>query len=400
MIRLGTCDTGCRPTDTVAYFRDKHEPAMPPSAQFRGERVGEWHRFVVQNGDEVATVQRFLQRAGFFPFGKIDGLCGYRTTSSMRLFQEYVRSIEGDASIGAPDGVFGRKSFAHMQRWIDDGLVAEWRGFSSQRPNAEYRQWMQLLEHVRDHYRREPTALLQRIRDYHRPTDTLPVDRWDFDPRRIHLIGVRRDEAKPGQRQNDDVFVLLINGAVFKFYGTTDPGKSSHRAGAPFLVHGQHHYRFGWHKQSDQNKVYQALKPRSSGVLIVRDSDRDFALTQSDLAGSLENNNSINIHWGGRGVSNWSEGCQVICGRGYINHRNEVVDCSRFAATTYATLGTKVDGMVQSKGAYSVLVDLVTAFSGSEYALDYMLLYEADLRLDPGFGDDMAARINAVMRKL
>ncbi|MCB1800250.1 MAG: peptidoglycan-binding protein [Gammaproteobacteria bacterium] len=372
---------------------------MPRDGRFRGERTNEWLRFAENDGKAVAEIQEFLQSKGFFPFGVIDGVCGYRTASSMRLYQEYVRSVDGSADIGAPDGIFGPKSLQHVRRWRHDGIVAEWHAHDSSQPQPEYRDWMRLLSRVKTHYLQQPTRLLQRIADYDGATDTRPIAAWDFDPQRIHLVGIRRHEAQPGKRENDDVFILLINGSVFKFYGTTDPGKSSHRSGAPFLVHGQHRYRFGWHKQSDRQKVYRALKPRTSGVLIVRDGDRDFALTRRDLEGRLENNASINIHWGGRGVSNWSEGCQVICGRAYVNHRNDLVDCTRFAATTYSTLGTRVNGDYQTKGAYSVLVDLVTAFSGDEHALDYMLLYEEDLRLDPGFGDDMAAKINAVMQR-
>lgn len=399
MIKLGTCDPGCKPADAARYFADRHEAGMRPKKQFRGERLGEWLSFSESGDKQVAKVQRFLKQCGFFPFGAIDGLCGYRTNSSMRLFQEYVRTVENDPSIGAPDGIFGRKSMEHVKRWQDNGLEADWSRYSSESPQPEFKKWMNLLRKVKTHYKRQPTDLLNKVAAYERHTDSRAVDDWDFDPARIHLIGIRRHEAKPGKRENDDVFVLLINGAVFKFYGTTDPGKSSHRSGAPFLVHGQHRYRFGWHKQSDKQKVYRALKPRTSGVLVIRDSDRDYALTSSDLAGHLENNNSINVHWGGRGVSNWSQGCQVICGRGYINQNNDLIDCSDFAATTYSTLGTKVAGHYQTKGAYSVLVDLVTAFSGSEHALDYMLIYEDDLKIDAGFGDDMAAKINAVMNQ-
>ena len=145
--------------------------------------------------------------------------------------------------------------------------------------------------------------------------------------------------------------------------------------------------------------VYRALKPKSTGVLIVRDSNRDDALTKTDLEGELTNNNSINVHWGGRGVSNWSVGCQVICGARYVNHHNEMIDCSAFAASSYRFLGTKQRNVYQTKGAYSVLVDLVTAFSGSDHVIDYMLIYEDDLKIDPGFGANMAAQINAVMNK-
>jgi hypothetical protein len=399
MIKLGTCDTGCKPADPNTYFDEIHEPGMVSKKQFRGERDDEWLGFSSSSGNQVATVQAFLKERGFFPFGKIDGLCGYRTASSMRLFQEYVRSVKEDKSIGAPDGIFGGKSLQHMQRWQDNRLHADWNQYTSANAQPEYRKWMGLLADIKAHYLADPTDLLRRINAYNGNTDTLGVANWDFDPQRIHMIGIRRDEAKPGNRKNDDVFILLINGAVFKFYGTTDPGKSEHRDGAPFLVHGQHRYRFGWHKQTNMKRVYRALKPRSTGVLIIRDGNRDLALTQSDLEGSLRNNNSINVHWGGRGISNWSAGCQVICGAGYINHNNDMIDCSSFAATTYSKLGNKVDNVYQTKGAYSVLVDLVTAFSGGDHALDYTLVYEDDLKIDPGFGADMAAKISAVMNK-
>jgi len=47
----------------------------------------------------------------------------------------------------------------------------------------------------------------------------------------------------------------------------------------------------------------------------------------------------------------------------------------------------------QTKGAYSVLVDLVTAFSGSVHAAKYTLLYERDLDLDPAIGSAAARDI-------
>jgi len=399
MIKLGMYDAGCKPANPGAYFNQIHEAGMASKRQFRGERDNEWLGFTSAPENRVASVQSFLKERGFFPFGKIDGLCGYRTASSMRLFQEYVRSVEKDDSIGVADGVFGRKSLSHMKRWQDLSLHADWNQNSSVDPQPEYNKWMGLLSAVKSHYLAHPTALLRRINSYTGKTDTLGVKDWDFDPQRIHMVGIRRDEARPGRRENDDVFILLINGIVFKFYGTTDPGKSTRADGAPFLLHGQHRYRFGWHKQSDMKHVYRALKPKSRGVLIVRDSNRDDALTQTDLEGELENNNSINVHWGGRGFSNWSAGCQVICGARYVNHHNEMVDCSAFAASRYQYLGTKVNNIYQTKGAYSVLVDLVTAFSGGDHALDYMLVYEDDLKIDAGFGADMAARINAVMNK-
>lgn len=386
MIRLGTCDRGRIPPKRRQYFVRVHEPSMLAKNAFRGEREGRWLGFVKSNKKDVADLQAFLKRVGFFPLGRVDGLCGYRTASSMRQFQEYVRTVEHDTSIGSADGVFGKSSLAHVKRWKKDGKRASWAEFSSSKPHPEYKKWMRLLRKTKAHYLSNPTTLLKKVNAFSKESDTAKVAQWNFDPELVHLIGIRREEFTPGERRNDDVFILLVNGLVFKFYGTTDPGKSSHTGGAPFLVHGQHKYRFGWHKQSDMNRVYRALKPATSGVLIIRDSNRDRALTQSDLAGKLERNNSINVHWGGKGVSNWSQGCQVICGKGYINHDIEKVDCSAYAATHYPNLGRRINSIYQTKGAYSVLVDLVTAFSGSTHAANYMLLYEKDLDLDPVIG--------------
>ena len=402
IIKLGVVDQGARPPDLNAYFTRIHEPTMVRRQRhrFRGERKGHWLDFSEVPPPPVADLQRFLKDAGFFPFGAVDGLCGYRTMSSMRLFQEYVRTVEGDPSIGPADGMFGPKTFTHVERWQRDGLKADWVNVSSQNPHPEYRTWMALLAKARQHYQANPTAMLQAVNAYPHASDTVKVAHWDFDPGRIHLVGVRRKETQRpegGKRSNDDVFILLINGLVFKFFGTTDPGFTTNANGAPFLVQGQHKYRFGWHKQSDMDKVYRALKPLSTGVLVVRDGNRDMALTEDDFTGTLERNASINVHWGGRGTSNWSAGCQVICGRGYINHNDEAIDCSAYAATNYSTLGTNVNGVYQTKGAYSVLADLVTAFSGDVHAANYMLLYEQDLDLSPEIG---AAQAEAILERI
>lgn len=363
--------------------------------QLRGDKEGEWVSFQKMDaGDmKVKDVQQFLKDAGFFS-GKIDGICGYRTTAAIRLFQEYVRTVEGDASIGFPDGKLGPTSMTHLKRWKAGNKKADWTNFSNAKPSAEYTKWMNLLNQVKSKYAATPNKMLQLVNQFSQPSDTIKPASWDLNPGKIHLVGVRRNETKlapsAGQRRFDDGFVLLINGLAFKFYGSTDPGATEHPKGAPFLVQGQHLYRFGWHKLSDQNRVYHALKPLTTGVLIVR--SQDMALTEADLANGLERNNSINIHWGGEGVSTigaWSEGCQVFVGKGYINHNGKLVDCSMFGAPNYSTLGTVVNGVYQTKGAYTVLSDLVAAFSGAnpdDNVVRYMLLYEQDLALSPDTG--------------
>jgi hypothetical protein len=385
-VKLGSCDPGCAPADTAAFLRPIHAQKMLETPRLRGEGESEWVDFSEGAGSQVRDLQQFLKDAGFFPHGKLDGICGYRTTASLRLFQEYVRTAEGQSSIGGADGVLGPQTQAHVARWQAARRKADWTDVTSANPTDDYRAWMRLLDNAKQNYLQRPTTLLKLVDQFSAPTATRKVASWAFDPARIHLVGVRRNEGVPGPRVNDDIFVLLLNGVVFKFFGTTDPGKTENSSGAPFLVPGQHLYRFGWHKIGDMARVYQALKPQRSGVIVVRDINRDAALTDSDLTGKLESNESINIHWGGRGATNWSEGCQVICGKGYINHRDTPVDCSGFAALRYVDLGKRPGGTYMTKGAYSVLVDLVTAFSGDVHAVDYMLLYAQDLDLEPSIG--------------
>jgi hypothetical protein len=50
-----------------------------------------------------------------------------------------------------------------------------------------------------------------------------------------------------------------------------------------------------------------------------------------------------------------------------------------------------------TKGAYSVLVDLVTAFSSDVHAADYTLLYERDLELEPAIDRGVVATILAAL---
>lgn len=406
MIELGTFDAGVEEAALINYLKLANQltgaaesPLKNFQSQLRGE--GAWESLKPLAGDEmkVADVQRFLKESGFFPFGKLDGICGYRTTSAIRLFQEYLRTVEGQSDF-TPDGKFGPASAARARAWQANGTKAGWTQFSADNPSAEHAKWLTLLGRVREKYLAGPNSMVKLVNGFADASDTAKVADWDLDPKRIHFIGVRRNEAAPKQAQKfDDVFVLLINGLAFKFFGSTDPGHTSNTAGYPFLVMGQHRYRFGWHLLGKEAKIFQALKPAKHGVLVVRSID--LALTEADLANGLERNGSINVHWGGEGgsvVDTWSEGCQVMVGRGYINHRDELINCSHFAAPTYATLGTKVNGVNQTKGAYTMLNDLVGALSGAnpdDNIVHYMLIYEQDLALSPELGPDKAREILA-----
>lgn len=388
MISLGKFDVGISPEAIRKYLEMVKQltgfTGSDDAGKLRGDQNNEVVAFEPVTPDpskgelSVAEVQGVLKNAGFFPFGQIDGICGYRTTAAIRFFQEYVRTVEKDESIGSPDGMLGTKAFGHIRRWRDGGLKADWIGATSER----HQQGIALLNAVKQRCLQSPNRMLQMVDAYTGKSDTLKVSEWDFNPEHIHLIGIRKN-TPDSEGQFNDVFFLLIRGLVFAFNGSTDPGSTTDPKGFPFLTNGQHLYRFGWHGFKHKDRIYQALKPRAHGVLVVRSKDR--ILNEQDLAGGLEANGSINVHWGGEGFSadigTWSEGCQVITGKAYINHKNELVDLAKYAAVNSGGLGKYVNGNYQTKGAYTVLSDVVAALSGSENIVRYMLLTEEDLAM-------------------
>ncbi len=399
MIQLGSFDTGVPQLERDAYVKQVEAITRV--------RVSD----VVEGSDRlslapctpdpqtpltVAAIQQGLKSIGFFPGGKIDGICGYRTRSAMRLFQEYVRSVEKRACV--PDGRFGPVSQQHLRRWMDDRRVTEWapaieRWGAGTSSRTEYTEWLSLLGRVKERYVANPNRMLQLVNAFAGTTDTRRVAQWDFTPGgSVHLVGIRRNEVS---NKFDDIFVLLIKGLVFKFQGSTEPGASSNASGAPFLVQGQHNYHFGWHR-----KQYLALRPQhlDTGVLVVR-SRGDMRLDDADLNSGLEANGSINIHWGGKGlafdVKTWSEGCQVITGTAYIDPTNELIDCSAFAAVNN---GEVAGNPSKTRGAYNVLLDLVTALASDlpGNTVRYTLLIEPDLDLSPSLEQGLAdARVKA-----
>jgi hypothetical protein len=398
MISLGTFDIDVSADELAAYKKRvkelTHATALAQwNKQLREE--GKWVDYQPLNpGDQmkVADLQQFLRDMGFLPFAKIDGICGYRTRAGIFLFQEYVRTIEGKSEIGFPDGKFGSVSLQQVRRWQTNQQKADWTAFSSANPSAEYTQWINLLKAAKAHYLAKPSPTMQKVMTAS-SCDTIKLNDWDFASDKIHLIGIRRrKQPQPGAKQSlDDAYVLLIRGNVFKFYGSTEPGTKV-ASQYPFLVPGQHRYRFGWHKQSDAIKVFQALRPLGKGVWVQRSAN--LIPTEAELSGPLNGpNDTINIHWGGEGLSDsaaWSAGCQVIAGKSYINHHGMVIDCSKFAARGYEGLGEKdAADVYQSKGAYTILEHLVAAFSGAkpdDNVVYYTLLTEADLTFNPELG--------------
>ncbi|MEO5698506.1 MAG: peptidoglycan-binding protein [Burkholderiaceae bacterium] len=401
MIELGCFDPDIADADCAAYAREVETLTRVPLAKVQ-PGLDKWvARRQPPSGPgamNVRQVQQALRDIGFFPGGRDDGIFGYRTLSAVRLFQEYVRSVEKLAC--APDGRFGPQSQAHLQRWLDQRLVSTWSAaidaWRAGTPSTdEFAAWLNGLEAVKAARLAAPGALLQQVNEFKGTNDTRKVAEWDFAaPGNIHLVGVRRQEFTG---RFDDVFVLLLKGLVFKFQGSTEPGSSSHPKGPPYLVPGQHDYHFGWHRST-----YLALRPSGNGVLVVR-AGADKTLDDADLNAGLEANPTINIHWGGRGmegmVNNWSEGCQVINGSVYIGADDQLVSCAEYAATRSTDPTTRPD---KTRGAYNVLLDLVTAL-GSDIpgsAVKYTLLTEGDLALAPGLAQRLTDARQQVLEQL
>lgn len=382
-LKLGCGDAAEMPTDTRQCTAPYHDwPGHP--GKYRAEPNNLWCSLAAKSNSQVATLQQNLKTIGFNPKGTADGIFGYRTMSSVRLFQEYVRTIEGDSAIGTADGIAGKNTFTRIDQWIANGKKADWTPADDKQSKI-----FSGLNQLREHFLTQtPDAATTALNNHPSPSSTRRVADWKFDPGDIHLIGIRRDDTSiilkndKFVRRNDDIFVLLVNGVRLVFRGSTDPSPSmANREDAAFLIRGQHEYRFGWHKistvGSNPVKVYRAFKPKSDhGVLVVR--ARKGQLTPASYTSGAQANNSINIHWSGAGTSNWSAGCQVIAGKKYKNIRNEIIDLSDSSSPGYADLGNK------TRGAYNLLIDLATVFSndircGSSDTLYYTLLYESDL---------------------
>ncbi|MFT4762511.1 MAG: hypothetical protein ACI9XO_003204 [Paraglaciecola sp.] len=388
-LKLGIADDGNQPQNVKKYLESIHatlDSALQNKAQFRDE--SQWRSMRTIPGNSIKEFQQFLMDAGFLLPETPDGIYGYRTRAGARLFQEYVRSVEGLEAIGAPDGVVGPNTRKHIKRWKDAGQVSDWGKSSVENQSIEFSRWMDILRDMHEGLKKQSNPILDMVNTYSEKSDTLLIEEWSFNDEDIHFIGIRRNyDIKESKRGNDDIFILLINGMVFKFWGSCDPNPESSRADEPYLVEGQHLYKLGWHKMSNRNKAYMALKPLTVGPLVYRDRTGADALTEANVkAGLTGPNNTINIHWSGIGSSNFSAGCQVIAGASYINHKDEVIDCSKFASPSYAGMKKKAGVPRKTKGAYNLLADLVAVYRPKEQnTIRYTLGRDSNLNMTADF---------------
>ncbi|MGB5941927.1 MAG: peptidoglycan-binding protein [Leeuwenhoekiella sp.] len=364
VLRLGSYDRGKKPLAIAEFLKPYHRgmaTALRNKLQFRDEANFSWRSFKEETGDDIRRLQGFLKKNGFFPNAQLSGIFGYGTQAATRLFQEYVLNVEGEKSIGTPDGVVGSKTWYHVDRWERDKINNLWSTENAETPSQEFLKWHKILKDAKGHYTQDENTILSQVRNYPEKSDTFLPENWNTDSKEVHLLGIRRAQDKMSiKRPNDDLFILLICGMVFKFWGSTDPSASM--AGRPdeaFLVEGQHKYRMSWHKVSSSKKVYKALRPYSKGVLVYRDRDDTNALTNEDIKAGLDvPNTTINIHWSGDGRTNFSAGCQVIAGKSYIAPDDKMIDCTDYASISYGGLANG-----KTRGAYNVLSDLVVCFN-------------------------------------
>jgi len=395
VLYLGSCDAGKKPRSRKVFLKPYHiDGLLINKVSFRDDDRTKWRSFREGTDDAVLKLQQFLFKAGFMPRAAFDGVFGYVTQAAVRLFQEYVRTMENVTNM-VPDGMVGSGTMSHITRWEKENKVSEWGKMSSNNPSKSYSDWMQLLQQAKQHYTSNPGPILKHLNSLSKTYSTKKPSDWTFNTNDIHLIGIRRKQTQSAiRRENDDLFVLLINGMTFTFWGSTDASVNmAGRKDEAFLIEGQHLYRFGWHKISVEKKIYRALKPQKPrGVMIIRDWDNDNAYTDEDIkVNGLRVNPSINIHWTGIGRSNFSAGCQVIAGKSYLNHKNDLQDCSKFASASYGGLTTSNK---KTKGAYNVFTDLILCYAPQNIThLYYTLGREDSLNLSHNFGSQYAENV-------
>jgi hypothetical protein len=122
--------------------------------------------------------------------------------------------------------------------------------------------------------------------------------------------------------------------------------------------------------------------------MVFRDKDGDDDFDEEDIKFGIQGpNNTINIHWTGSGISNYSQGCQVIAGSSYLNSDGELIDCSAFASPLYEGLSQG-----RTRGAYNVLTDLVLAYTPLNIdTVWYTLGRDEVLDLHPDLGANWSA---------
>ncbi len=394
-IRIGMYDEIVDAAELEAYLRIWHAGLRQPvGLKFRQDL--DWMDAQTHGVEQhvILALQLFLVESGFLHPMALSGIFGYETLSAIRQFQEYNYSSFDDYKT-LPDGLLSRETWAAISKWKKDGTLSDFNSFSNNFPSATYNAWLDLLKRVKNHKSKNINEINRQINQLRRIGDTRKIADWSTSSTDIHLLCIRRNEQTEGVgRAADDLFVLLIKGQTFIFWGSTDPGVShTTRPDEAYLVEGQHQFQFGWYNsKADFRKTYRAITPKHEGVLVVRDRDNDNKLTASDIAAGLDPNlnQSIRITWTGDGRRNWSQGNLVIAGRSYLNHHGRLINCAPYAAIGSVALIEEGKTM----GAYYSLVDLLTILSNNPNPdIIVTLINETDLALSEKFTGNYAAEL-------
>ncbi len=133
----------------------------------------------------------------------------------------------------------------------------------------------------------------------------------------INIVGVRDDTNQDKDIFNDRILILL-NGDIYSFIGTTDPGKYwTDNAKKEWGVAGVAHLMEGWYPLTYRlgNHMKElALVQYGNSVTVWRDVDKDFKFDPAE--DTVETGYfGINIHYtkgDPKYIGRWSAGCQVV----------------------------------------------------------------------------------------
>ncbi len=124
-LKLGHFDSNKNPPSWKAYIQTYHEHGMRSDA-FRAEANNKWVKPSKVEGKAVTQLQQKLSKLGYLNDSQVDGIFGYRTFSAVRLYQEYTRTVTGNASVGKPDGIVGPKTHKSITDSVRNKELCEW----------------------------------------------------------------------------------------------------------------------------------------------------------------------------------------------------------------------------------------------------------------------------------
>ena len=243
----------------------------------------------------------------------------------------------------------------------DEGAIAErtvnfTMGGKDERVHSD---WLKRLKTLKVRLQEQPGPEHTMVTEFGTASDTRKLADWNFDkPGEAHLIAIRKLPLIPrvfDARKDDALFVLLVDGKSYVFYGFTGhfdatlEGSSRDRNKTGFIAEGQHKYRI------ENSGSERLLIPYEDGVLLFQDRDKNRELSARDIRAGLypEPIESANILWHPVGNNNTLTGIQFISEGSYMDPYDEIVSNAAIAnAAGGATNSVSVN-------AYDTFVDRI-----------------------------------------